>query len=434
MTNETKFKETEIGMIPEDWEVKEIGRAILINPKRELKKGTMAKKVAMDKLSPFTKKINGFEITEYKGGSKFINHDTLLARITPCLENGKTAYVDVLDKDEVGFGSTEFLVLAGKENKSSNEFVYYLSISPIFRDQAISSMTGTSGRQRVQNDFLSSKKIPLPPLPEQKAIAKTLSDLDLKIELLQKQNKTLEKIGQAIFKHWFVDFEFPNEKGEPYKSSGGKMVESEMGEIPEGWSVGKLGDFGKIICGKTPPKSVEEYFGGETPFIKIPDMHNQLFIIQTEDSLTEKGEKYQKNKTIPANSICVSCIATVGLVSITSQNSQTNQQINSIIPSDFRTTYYLMYYLKRIKDQIQNMGRGGSATLNVNTKSFSNMLMLFPKLITLNKFDKIIKPLFDKLLKNSYQILSLQKTRNLLLPKLMTGKIRVPLDVEQQYQ
>ena len=180
---------------------------IQFNPKIQLKKGTKAKKVDMDKLVPFTRKITGYIEADFTGGSKFINGDTLLARITPCLENGKTAYVNVLEDKEVGFGSTEFIVLRAIEGISIPLFIYYLAVSPDFREIAIASMSGTSGRQRVDVKALEQLEINLPPLEEQKRIAEILGSLDDKIELLQKQNKTLEDMAKALFKSWFVDFD-----------------------------------------------------------------------------------------------------------------------------------------------------------------------------------------------------------------------------------
>src|SRR3990167_1625155 len=206
-------------------------------------------------IEPFKRKISNFSIKEFKGGSKFRNKDTLFARITPCLENGKTAFVDILYNGEIGFGSTEFIVLSAKEEKTDSYFVYYLSRSPEIRKVAIKSMTGTSGRQRVENEVFDTIIINLPPVSEQSSIAKILSDLDSKIELNQQMNKTLESIGHAIFKHWFVDFEFPNEKGKPYKSSDGKMANSEFGQIPNGWKIGELQDLVENTIdnrGKTP--------------------------------------------------------------------------------------------------------------------------------------------------------------------------------------
>ncbi|WP_278522627.1 restriction endonuclease subunit S [Clostridium cochlearium] len=163
----------------------------------------------MEKLEPYTRKITGFEETEFTSGTKFRNGDTLLARITPCLENGKTARVDILNKNEVAFGSTEFIVLREKIGITDNDFIYYLSISPEFRNLAIKSMNGSSGRQRVQKDVLEQCEIKLPSLKEQKAIAHILSTLDEKIETNNQINKKLEEMAQAIFKQWFVDFEFP---------------------------------------------------------------------------------------------------------------------------------------------------------------------------------------------------------------------------------
>src|SRR3989344_7848844 len=186
MSQKSKFKETEIGMIREDWKELKLFEAIEKNPKRELKKRVSAKKVPMNCLSTYNKKIQSFEVSKFSGGSKFINGDTIMARITPCLENGKTAFVDILSDNEVGFGSTEFIVLSGKKGKTTNDFVYYLSISPQLRKEAIKSMTGTSGRQRVQNDLFEDIEIIIPSINEQSAIAKILSDLDSKIELNQR--------------------------------------------------------------------------------------------------------------------------------------------------------------------------------------------------------------------------------------------------------
>lgn len=193
----------------ESWKEYKIGDAIQFNPKERIKKGEIAKKIAMEKLEPYTRKITGFEETEFTSGTKFRNGDTLLARITPCLENGKTARVDILNKNEVAFGSTEFIVLREKIGITDNDFIYYLSISPEFRNLAIKSMNGSSGRQRVQKYVLEQCEIKLPSLKEQKAIAHILSTLDEKIETNNQINKKLEEMAQAIFKQWFVDFEFP---------------------------------------------------------------------------------------------------------------------------------------------------------------------------------------------------------------------------------
>jgi restriction endonuclease S subunit len=177
----------------------------IINPIESLKKGQLAKKIAMESLQPFTKNPSGFSWEEFNGGMKFRNGDTLVARITPCLENGKTSYIDILNEGEIGFGSTEYIVLREKPQISDKQFLYYFCISPIFRDVAILSMTGSSGRQRVQTDVVRQHLFELPPIKEQKTIASVLSSLDDKIDLLHRQNKTLEAMAETLFRQWFVE-------------------------------------------------------------------------------------------------------------------------------------------------------------------------------------------------------------------------------------
>ena len=152
------------------------------NPRESIPKNKMAKKISMEQLQPFTRDISNFEIAPFRGGSKFRNGDTLMARITPCLENGKTAQVNILDEDEIGFGSTEFIVLRAKPNISDKDFIYYLSMSPFIREIAIKSMVGSSGRQRVQQGVLNNIELYVPCLDEQKEIGRTLRTLDDKIE------------------------------------------------------------------------------------------------------------------------------------------------------------------------------------------------------------------------------------------------------------
>jgi type I restriction enzyme S subunit len=146
-----------------EWPTVTFDDVVLINPSEKMPKGTQAKKVVMDKIHPFTKKIKGYEIEGYSGGTKFRNGDTLLARITPCLENGKTAFVDFLGEHEVAFGSTEYIVIRERDGVTDKQFLYYLAISPDFRDMAIQGMTGSSGRQRVETDVIKNYQLELPP-------------------------------------------------------------------------------------------------------------------------------------------------------------------------------------------------------------------------------------------------------------------------------
>lgn len=252
---------------------------------------------------------------------------------------------------------------------------------------------------------------------DQRRIASILSSLDRKIELNNKINADLEEMAQAIFKNWFVDFE-------PFKD--GKFVDSELGMIPEGWKVGCLGDMGAVVCGKTPSKSNSNYYGEDIPFIKIPDMHGNVFVENSEDRLTEEGSLSQIKKLIPPYSLMVSCIATVGLVSINTKPSHTNQQINTVIPHNKSALFYLYQHIKNNEEFLKNMGRGGTTTLNVNTKSFSNIRLLIPSEIALEQFHGIVEGLFKKIEQNLHESRTLSLLRDTLLPRLMSGELEVP--------
>ena len=161
------------------------------NPRESIKKGTVAKKISMDKLQPFCRDIPEYEYATFSGGTKFRNGDTIMARITPCLENGKTAKVNILDDGEVGFGSTEYIVFRAKENLTDEDFIYYLVCSPLVRDPAIKSMVGSSGRQRIQTDVVQNLEIDLPDLDMQRKIGSILRDFDDKIALNNAINNNL---------------------------------------------------------------------------------------------------------------------------------------------------------------------------------------------------------------------------------------------------
>ena len=290
------------------------------------------------------------------------------------------------------------------DEKESHYLFFYYWLK--YRSEYIEKISSGSTFTEASAAIMRSLPIHLPPLPEQQAIAAVLSSFDDKIELLRAENQTLEQMGQELFKERF-----------------GKWKVGD--ELPEGWRVGKLGEMGTIICWKTPSKNNSDFFWWNIPFIKIPDMHWNLFILKTEDSLTEEGADSQKNKYISEWAICVSCIATVGLVSLTTKSSQTNQQINSIIPKfdDYRE--YLYYSLASMKNELLAIGAWWSATLNINTTTFSNISIIIPDQETLSKFDLVIKPLFNKIRTNSEQIQTLLATRDQLLPKLMSGEVRV---------
>ena len=181
-----------------EWKIMKLSDIALFKPRESIKRGQLAKKIAMDKLQPFNRDIPEFSIEEFKGGTKFRNDDTLMARITPCLENGKIAKVNILDEDEIGFGSTEYIVFRAIENLSDPDYLYYLVCSPIVRDVAIKSMVGSSGRQRVQTDVVENIEIAVPTLIEQRKIVKVLSSIDDKIAINSRINK-----NSALCSGWY---------------------------------------------------------------------------------------------------------------------------------------------------------------------------------------------------------------------------------------
>lgn len=341
--------------------------------------------------------------------TEFQENDILISNIRPYFKK-------IWKADRRGCCSNDVLCIRANNNVDA-EFLYYLLSQDLFFAYVMSGANG-SKMPRGDKQQIMNWEIELPSEKEdQRRIASILSSLDRKIELNNKINADLEEMAQAIFKNWFVDFE-------PFKD--GKFVDSELGMIPEGWKVGTLGDMGTIVCGKTPSKANSNYYGGDIPFIKIPDMHGNVFVESSEDRLTEQGSLSQIKKLIPPYSLMVSCIATVGLVSINTKPSHTNQQINTIIPHNKSALFYLYQYIKNNEELLKNMGRGGTTTLNVNTKSFSNIRLFIPSDIALLQFHQIVEGLFKKIELNMQESRTLSLLRDTLLPRLMSGELEVP--------
>jgi type I restriction enzyme, S subunit len=429
------FKETEIGKIPEDWETKLVSEAISINPKRELKKGSSAKYVSMADIAPYTKKVTTYIARKFSSGSKFQNGDTLLARITPCLENGKTVFVDILKTNEVGWGSTEFVVLSGKEGITDSQFVYYIARSPYFRNIAIQSMSGTSGRQRVQEDVLGYAEVLIPPLHEQRAIAKILSDLDAKIELSRQMNQTLEQIGQALFKRWFVDFEFPNENGKPYKSSGGEMVDTELGVIPKVWDVKSLKSVLSLLKdgSHNPPKRVEQgikFIAGASD-VKHFSVNFDGCTFVTKEFYDEFHRKWQ----IQSDDILYTIVGTVGNIAIVRKEDLpfSMQRSIALLRSNEEINQFYLYFLMNdriFSDQIKSK-INPTAQPGIYLGEIGRTLIIVPSREILLNFSNSVGPLVRKMQENINQIQSLSSIRNSLLPKLMSGEIRVKIPEER---
>ena len=425
-----------------EWREVVLKDVIDFNPKESIKKGTLTKKIGMDKLAPFQRRIDGFELAAFTGGSKFRNGDTLLARITPCLENGKTAQVTILDDDdEIAFGSTEYIVLRNKKEITDNNYIFYLAMSQYIRDTAIKSMTGTSGRQRAQTDVVENTKIMLPPLEEQKAIAHILSTLDDKIEVNKQINKILENMAEAIFKQWFVDFEFPNEDGEPYKSSGGEMVESELGLIPKGWEVKTILEMDLIVTDYVANGS----FKALKENVTLYEEHNYAIFMRNTDLKCNfnSGMKYVdrhsydflKKSQLFGGEVIISNVGDVGSVYLCPYFDQPMTLGNNVIMVKAETNPIWNYFVYRLFNSREGQGMidsitGGSAQPKFNKTDFRNLKVVIPSEMFISNYMKTLSSIEDCILLNDKQNSELIKIRDALLPKLMSGEIRVPLDEE----
>lgn len=273
---------------------------------------------------------------------------------------------------------------------------------------------------------LSNLTINIPNKDIQNKVANLLTSLDKKIELNNKINKELESMAKILYDYWFVQFDFPDVNGKPYKSSGGKMVYNKdlKRDIPEGWEVCRLEDIeDNIITGKTPPKINPEYFDGDIPFITIGDIRGNMHITSTEETLSKLGADYQSTKYINKGALCVSCIASPGLIGFATKLSQTNQQINSIESRKEENSFYLYFALNDFFNA--SKAKTGNTFPNMNKGDFADIKLIKPNEQVLLSFSKKIKSSIEQIYINSEQNQELAKLRDWLLPMLMNGQVRV---------
>lgn len=302
--------------------------------------------------------------------------------------------------------SNDVLVFRAKEDTDAR-FLYYVLADDAFFNYSTATSKGTK-MPRGDKTAIMQYEVPHFDLLIQKKIAGILADIDDKIALNSNINKNLEQQAQAIYRSWFVNYE-------PFD-----------GTKPDDWSYGTIDDLGtEIICGKTPSTKKSEYYGGNTPFITIPDMHGCVYIVSTERYLSDAGVASQPKKTLPPNTICVSCIGTAGLVTLVSEESQSNQQINSIIPKEGISVYYIYLLMQTLADTINKLGQSGSTIVNLNKTQFGKIQVMLPSERVLQDFDSLCRPLFDTILSNQKENINLSELRDALLPKLMSGKLDV---------
>lgn len=383
----------QLGMKSE-WKIMKLSDIALFKPRESIKRGQLAKKIAMDKLQPFNRDIPEFSIEEFKGGTKFRNDDTLMARITPCLENGKIAKVNILDEDEIGFGSTEYIVFRAIENLSDPDYLYYLVCSPIVRDVAIKSMVGSSGRQRVQTDVVENIEIAVPTLIEQRKIVKVLSSIDDKIAINSRINKNLEQQAVAVFN---------------------KFYDASTNQQPFTTLINALG-------GGTPKTGNPEFWDGSIPFFTPKDVGTP-YTFKTEKYITELGLKHCNSRLYPTNTTFVTARGTVGKISLAGAPMAMNQSCYALT-SEIVDPLLVYFYVLKAVNALKHKASGAVFDAIV-TRDFDGEIINILSDADSEAALSIIKPMMEAIYNNSKENMRLSAVRDTLLPKLMSGEIDV---------
>lgn len=441
-----------------NWTPVSFSDAVNLNPTVKLTKGEEYPFVDMKSVDPAWREVSFSELRAFKsGGAKFLPKDTLMARITPCLENGKIARYLPAGKKGEAFGSTEFIVIRGKDGVTDNDFAYYLTMWPEFREFAISQMTGSSGRQRVPVDSLAGFNFNLPPLTEQKAIAHILGSLDDKIELNRRMNETLEAMAQALFKSWFVDFdpvtdnalgagnEIPEELKEradirealgdsrkPLPEEIQNLFPSEfehteeMGWIPKGWTVNAVESVIEINPTVKLPKSTV------APFVDMKALPTTGYSV---GEIIEKpysgGAKFQNGDVLLAR--ITPCLengktAIADFLNVDQIGFGSTEFIILRGQGFVRTPFVACLSRNgNFRDHCIQSMVGSSGRQRVQNACFSNFFLSLPKKNDLLKeFHLRTVGSFNKVTKHSEQSRVLTNLRDTLLPQLLSGEMRIP--------
>ena len=392
-----------------NWTTKKLSEIAYINPRESIGKGVVAKKVPMDKLQPFCRDVPEFVLEEYKGGTKFRNGDTIMARITPCLENGKIAKVSILSDDEVGFGSTEYIVFRAIDGVTHADFLYYLICSPLIRNPAIKSMVGSSGRQRVQTDVVANLDIELPPIEEQRKIGGLLKAIDDKIELNNKINNNLLQQVSAIFKHWFTE--------NPSLDA--------LEQVP-------LADLCLVVTKGTTPTTLGKQFVSEgINFIKAESILDNHTIDKDKFAFIDiETNDLMRRSIISSGDIVFTIAGSLGRFALIDDSvlpANTNQAVaiiranQSKVTPEYLYSFFLGnwhndYYTKRIQQAVQ-------ANLSLGTIKSLPIPILSDK--AMPEYLGIISPIIAMTKANELEISRLRTIRDALLPQLMSGQLDV---------
>ena len=376
-----------------NWCIKKLSQIAHINPKENIGKGIMAKKVPMDKLQPFCRDIPEFILEKHKGGAKFRNGDTIMARITPCLENGKISKVSILDDDEVGFGSTEYIVFRAIEGVSDADFLYYLICSPLVRNPAIKSMVGSSGRQRVQTDVVANLDIELPNIKEQRKIGSILRALDDKIALNNAINNNLQEQAQVLHSNMFL--QNPSER----------------------WTDGVLSDIADITMGQSPKGDTYNENGVGTVFFQGRGEFG--FRFPTRRLFTTDPKRMAQS-----NDILMSVRAPVGDLNVAYEPCCIGRGLGAIRSKGSHQSFVL-YTVFSLREKLDMFNGEGTVFGSINRDALNSMPIVIPSKEEMDRFEEIVTSM-DATIRNNYEeTCRLEVIRDSLLPRLMSGELDV---------
>ncbi len=373
-----------------------IGECINCNPSVKLDKGKIYPIIDIEKIVVGRKFVTSKDsiVFSNQSGAKFENGDTLMARITPCLENGKIAKVQIAGK---GIGSTELFVFRGKDGISDNDFVYYLFNQQYIRVLSANSMTGASGRQRADLKFIKRIKISLPSLPLQRKIASILSAYDSLIENNTKRIRLLEQMAENLYKEWFVRFRFPGYENTEFVNG-----------LPKCWSVKKYGEIAEIVA------------GGDCPCICSDIPTDDLCVPIYSNGVTNEGlYGYTNKERISKPCITISARGTIGYVCLRTIPFVPIVRLLAVVPKNI-SVYYLFHYSRH-----NYLEGNGTSQQQLTKPMLQKRKVLVPAESTLLKFDMNVENIYNQKRKLEKINNTLTRQRDLLLPRLMSGKLEV---------
>lgn len=387
-----------------EWKEMKFSEFVDINPPITLSRSKEHFYIEMQDMDPSRRFAYPKRKRPLQGGSRFAEGDTLFARISPCTEKGNINQAAGLN-GELGYGSTEFLVFRAKPGVSHEDFILYFSKWSEIKEYASNNLQGTSGRQRVAKEAFDQLDVIVPEVVEQRAIASVLSSLDAKIDLLHRQNKTLEAMAETLFRQWFVE------------------------EAEETWVEMRLDQFSTVGIGRTPPRKEQHWFStdsADVKWISIKDMAAEgPFIFSTAEYLTEEAVERFRVPVIPKDTVVLSFKMTLGRVRITTEAMLSNEAIAHfrINADSYITKEFLYLGLKTYP--YESLGTTSTIVDSINSGMIKGLVMQVPPVELMDRFMEQCGPWFEKIRSNQLQIQTLTALRDTLLPKLMSGEVRV---------